>query len=105
MTRHFAITLFPARRNAPKTPCASLDPYPRPDSSCGTSVWSRTTRPSSTLYQATASALSPRGISNRLTAGLSRLPSLGHGSGLAQRGQDLRRLLPYREVGLDERAA
>lgn len=32
-------------------------------------------------------------------------PSLGRGGGLAQRDQDLRRLLPYREVRLDERAA
>src|SRR5262249_48637442 len=36
MEGHFAITLFPSRRNASKTPCASRDPYPRPDSSCGT---------------------------------------------------------------------
>jgi hypothetical protein len=42
MKRHFAITLFPSRRNASKTPCASRDPYPWPDGSCGTSVWSRT---------------------------------------------------------------
>ena len=41
---HFAITLVPSRRNASKTPCASRDPYPWPDSSCGISVWSRATR-------------------------------------------------------------
>jgi hypothetical protein len=41
---HFAMTLFPSRRNASKTPCANRDPYPRPDSSCGTSVWSRARR-------------------------------------------------------------
>ncbi len=33
MKGHFAITLFPSRRNASKTPCASRDPYPRPDGS------------------------------------------------------------------------
>jgi transcriptional regulator GlxA family with amidase domain len=33
MKGHFAITLFPSRRNASKTPCASRDPYPRPDNS------------------------------------------------------------------------
>jgi hypothetical protein len=44
MKGHFAITLFPSRRNASKTPCASRDPYPWPDSSCGTSVWSRARR-------------------------------------------------------------
>jgi|SRR6266700_3257767 hypothetical protein len=44
MNGHFAITLFPSRRNASKTPCASRDPYPWPDSSCGTSVWSRARR-------------------------------------------------------------
>ena len=44
MKGHFAITLFPSRRNALKTPCASHDPYPWPDSSCGPSVWSRATR-------------------------------------------------------------
>ena len=31
MKGHFAITLFPSRRNASKTPCANRDPYPRPD--------------------------------------------------------------------------
>src|SRR6516165_8854309 len=49
MKEHLATTLFPSRRNTSKTPCANRDPYPRPDSSCGTSVWGRTTRPSSTL--------------------------------------------------------
>src|SRR5438045_7336567 len=34
---HFSITLFPSRRNASKTPCASRDPYLWSDSSCGTS--------------------------------------------------------------------
>src|SRR6476620_7928978 len=50
MKGNFAITLFHPRamlpaRHASKTPCASRDPYLRPERSCGTSVWSRTTRP------------------------------------------------------------
>src|SRR5947207_9105710 len=42
MKGHFAIIPFPSHRNASKRPYAKRDPYPRPDSSCGTSVWSRT---------------------------------------------------------------
>jgi hypothetical protein len=32
---------FSSPRNASKTPCVSPDPYPWPDSSCGTFVWNR----------------------------------------------------------------
>jgi hypothetical protein len=51
---------FPVASQASKTPCANRDPYPRPDSSCGTSVWSRTTRPSSTLWEGGVAPVAPR---------------------------------------------
>jgi hypothetical protein len=47
--------------NASKMPSANRDPYPRPDSSCGTSVWRRTARPSSTFFSTRLRAHRRRG--------------------------------------------
>jgi hypothetical protein len=111
MKGHFAITLFPSRRNASKTPCASLDPYPRPDSSCGTSV----EQDDATVFDLGVGDCERAVAEGHFKPAHCRTvpdvafhlppPSLERGSGLAQRGQDLRRLLPYREVRLDECAA